>query len=171
MNAIAQILAIAATNVRHIPHRLGSSLVIVIGIAGVVGVLIPVVAMSLAFETTMQGDGRPDRAVVIARIATAEYESNLSREDVGRIMNAPEVRRDARGESLASGEVVLTVPVSRKSDHSDVSVTLRGVGGKYFAMRPELKLISGRCIGPVRMSWWSAPQRSRSSTVCRPAIG
>jgi putative ABC transport system permease protein len=148
MNAIAQILAIAATNVRHIPHRLGSSLVIVIGIAGVVGVLIPVVAMSLAFETTMQGDGRPDRAVVIARIATAEYESNLSREDVGRIMNAPEVRRDARGESLASGEVVLTVPVSRKSDHSDVSVTLRGVGGKYFAMRPELKLISGRMYRP-----------------------
>ena len=35
-------------------------------------------------------------------------------------------------------------PVSRKRDHTDVNVTLRGVGGQYFAMRPELKLRSGR---------------------------
>jgi putative ABC transport system permease protein len=148
MNAIAQVLAIAVTSLRHIPQRLGSSLVIVIGIAGVVGVLIPVVAMSLAFESTMTGDGRPDRAIVIARTATAEYESNLSREDVGRIMNAPEVRRDARGESIASGEVVLAAPVSRKSDHTDVNVTLRGVSKQYFAVRPELKLVAGRMYQP-----------------------
>ena len=95
MNAIAQVLAIAVTNLRHIPQRLGSSLVIVIGIAGVVGVLIPVVAMSLAFESTMTGDGRPDRAIVIARTATAEYESNLSRGHVGKIMDAPGAGRAA----------------------------------------------------------------------------
>ncbi len=35
MNAIAQIFAIVAANLRNIPQRLGSSLVIVIGIAGV----------------------------------------------------------------------------------------------------------------------------------------
>jgi putative ABC transport system permease protein len=148
MNSVAQVFAIVAANVRNIPLRLGSSLVIVIGIAGVVGVLIPVLAMSLAFEATMKSDGRPDRAIVLARSATAEYESNLSREDVRRIMNSPEVRRDAHGESLVSGEVVLTAPVSRKSDHSDVYVTLRGVGENYFAMRPELKLIAGRMYRP-----------------------
>jgi putative ABC transport system permease protein len=148
MNAISQIVAIAGTNLRHVPQRLGSSLVIVIGIAGVVGVLIPVLAMSLAFQATIRSDGRPDRAIVLTRIATAEYESSLSREDASRIMNAPEVRRDARGESIASGEVVLTAPVSRKSDHSDVNVTLRGVGGQYFALRPELKLVAGRMYRP-----------------------
>ena len=45
---------------------------------------------------------------------------------------------------MASGEVVLVAPVSRKRDHTDVNVTLRGVGEQYFAMRPELKLRSGR---------------------------
>lgn len=148
MNSIAQALAIAVTNLRQVPQRLGSSLVIVIGIAGVVGVLIPVVAMSLGFESTIKGDGRPDRAIVITRIAAAEYESNLSRDDVGRIMNAPEVRRDAHGESIASGEVVLSAPVSRKSNHNDVNVTLRGVTKQYFAVRPELKLIAGRMYRP-----------------------
>lgn len=148
MNALVQIFAIVAANLRNIPQRLGSSLVIVVGIAGVVAVMIPVIAMSLAFQATMKGDGRPDRAIVLARIATAEYESNVSRADVARIMNAPEVKRDVQGESLASGEVVLVAPVSRKSDHTDVNIALRGVGPRYFAMRPELKLIAGRMFQP-----------------------
>lgn len=148
MSALTQILAIVGANLRNIPQRLGSSLVIVIGIAGVVAVMIPVIAMSLAFQATMKGDGRPDRAIVLRRIAVAEYDSSVSREEVARIMNAPEVKRDARGESIASGEVVLAAPVSRRGDHSDVNVALRGVGPQYFTMRPELKLIAGRMYQP-----------------------
>jgi putative ABC transport system permease protein len=144
MNAVRQILAIAATNVRNIPLRPGSSLVIVIGMAGVVGVLIPVIAMSMGFRATIQGGARPDRAIVLSRVATEEDISSLSRDDFARITNAPEVRRDARNRPIASGEVVLQAPVARKRDHSDVSLTLRGVGEQYFTLRPELKLIAGR---------------------------
>src|SRR5262245_15123261 len=100
MNVIRQIVAITATNLRNIPLRLGSSLVIVSGIAGVVGVLIPVLAMSIGFRATLQGDARPDRAVVLTRIATEEEISSLSRDEVASIMNAPEVRRDPRGRSI-----------------------------------------------------------------------
>ncbi len=49
---------------------------------------------------------------------------------------------------MASGEVVLVAPVSRRRDHSDVNVTLRGVGERYFAMRPGLELRSGRMFEP-----------------------
>jgi putative ABC transport system permease protein len=144
MNVIRQVSAITVTNVRNIPLRLGSSLVIVIGIAGVVAVLIPVLAMSMGFRSTIQGDGRPDRAVVLSRTATEEDISSVSREELARIANAPEVRRDVRDRSIVSGEVVLQAPVARKRDHSDVSVTVRGVGEQYFALRPELKLVAGR---------------------------
>ncbi len=150
MNVVRQILAVTATNLRSIPLRLGSSLVIVIGIAGVVGVLIPVLAMSMGFRSTIKGDARPDRAIVLARAATTEYESSVSRDDFGKVMNAPEVRRDARGRPVVSGEVVLQAPVSRKRNHSDVSITLRGVSDQYFAMRPELKLVAGRMYQPGR---------------------
>ena len=148
MNGIRQVFAIAATNLRNIPLRLGSSLVIVVGMAGVVGVLIPVLAMSMAFRATIQGDARPDRAVVLSRSATEEDVSNLSRDDFARIANAPEVRRDARGRSIASGEIVLQANVARRGDHSDVGVTLRGVSEQYFAVRPELKLVAGRMYQP-----------------------
>ena len=46
MNALAQIAAVSAMNIRSLPQRIGTSSVVVIGIAGVVAVLISVLAMS-----------------------------------------------------------------------------------------------------------------------------
>jgi len=148
MNFFRQTLAVTAMNLRNIPLRLGNSLVIIIGIAGAVGVFIPILAMSISFRATIEGDGRDDRAIVLTHRATAEFESSLNRDEVAAIMDYPQVRRDSRGKAVASGEVVLVAPVSRKRDHSDVNVTLRGVGGQYFAMRPELRLRSGRMFDP-----------------------
>jgi putative ABC transport system permease protein len=144
MNFFSQTLAVTAMNLRNIPRRFGNSLVIVIGIAGAVGVFLPVLAMSISFRATIAGDGSDTRTIVLTQRATAEAESSLSREEVAAIVDYPQVRRDARGKPVASGEVVLVAPVSRKRDHTDVNVTLRGVGGQYFAMRPELTLRSGR---------------------------
>jgi putative ABC transport system permease protein len=144
MNFLSQTLAVTAMNLRNIPRRLGNSLVIVIGMAGAVGVFIPILAMSLSFRETIKGDGNDARAIVLTHRATAEAESSLSRDEVAAIVDYPQVSRDALDRPMVSGEVVLVAPVSRKRDRSDVNVTLRGVGGQYFAMRPELTLRSGR---------------------------
>src|SRR6185312_8857476 len=148
VNLASQTAALITTGLRHIPQRLGSSLVIVVGIAGVVAVLIPVLAMYVGFGNTIRGDGRPDRAIVLSHEATTEYDSGLSRDSVAVIMDAAGVRHDAHGDPLVSAEVVLAAPVARKRDHTDVNVTLRGVSGQYFAMRPELKLVAGRMFTP-----------------------
>jgi len=139
-----QILAVTAASLRGIPLRSGNSLVIVVGVAGVVAVLIAVLAMYAGFRATIQGDGRADRAIILTRDATTEYESNLSREVVAAIMNSPGIRHDARDRPIVSAEVLLVAPVARRRDASDVNVTLRGVGEEYFGMRPELKLVTGR---------------------------
>jgi putative ABC transport system permease protein len=143
-----QILAVTAANVRSIPLRPGNSLVIVVGIAGVVAVLIAVLAMFAGFRATIQGDGRADRAIVLTRGATTEYDSSLSREGVATVMNSPGIKHDTRNRPIVSAEVILVAPVARKRDDSDVNVTLRGVGEQYFGMRPELKLVSGRMFRP-----------------------
>jgi putative ABC transport system permease protein len=144
MSMISQILAVTALNLRSIPQRLGNSLVIIVGIAGVVAVLISVLAMSLGFRTTIKGDASADRVMVFSRGASAENESGLSRENVAAVINAAGIKHDARGSPVVSAELILIAPVARKRDNSDVYVTLRGVGPQYFAMRPELKLVSGR---------------------------
>jgi putative ABC transport system permease protein len=144
MSLLRQILAVAAMNLRSVPQRLGNSLVIVIGVAGVVAVLISVLAMSLGFGATVKGDASSDRAIVLGRGATTEYDSSLSRENVAAVMNSLGIRHDERDRPIVSAEVILVAPVARKKDLSDVNATLRGVGEQYFVMRPELKLVSGR---------------------------
>ena len=144
MNIVSQILAVTAMNLRSIPQRLGNSLVIVVGIAGVVAVLISVLAMYLGFRTTIDGDASAERVIVLSRGASAENESGLSRENVAAVMNAAGIKHDAQDRPVVSAELILVAPVARKRDNSDVYVTLRGVGPQYFVLRPELKLVSGR---------------------------
>ena len=131
MSVVAQILAVTAMSLRSVPQRFGNSLVIVVGIAGVAAVLVPVLAMSVGFRATVKGDARADRAIVLTRGATTEYESSLSRESMASVMNAPGIKHDARDKPIVSAEVILVAPVARKRDDSDVNVTLRGVGYKF----------------------------------------
>jgi hypothetical protein len=62
MRSLHQIVEIALLNLRTLPQRLGTSLVVVVGIAGVVGVLVSVLAMSEGFRHTLASTGRPDRS-------------------------------------------------------------------------------------------------------------
>ena len=144
MSLAGQIATVAGANLRSIPLRPGNSLAIVISIAGVVAVLISVFALYTGFRATIQGDGQPGRAVIMARRATEEAESSLSRDNLNTIRTAPGIRHDSTGQPLVSGEVVFSVPASRKRDQSDVNITLRGVSSQFFVMRPELKIVAGR---------------------------
>jgi hypothetical protein len=59
LNQVAQITLI---NLQNVPRRLGTSLVVVVGIAGVVGVLVSVLAMSEGFRHTLSSTGRSSPA-------------------------------------------------------------------------------------------------------------
>ena len=65
MSLFKQIGAVTLMNLQSIPSRLGTSLVIVVGIAGVVGVLISVLAMAVGFSKALDNTGRADRAIVL----------------------------------------------------------------------------------------------------------
>jgi putative ABC transport system permease protein len=148
MSRLRQVLAVTAINLRNIPRRLGNSLVIVVGMAGVVAVLISVLSMLVGFRGTIRNDGRADRIIVLSRGATDEAISSLSRENIADLAESPGIVHDAHDRPLISAEIELVAPVSRKRDHSDVNATLRGVGPKYFDLRPELKLVAGRMFHP-----------------------
>ena len=87
MSSPGQIGSIILMNLRHLPQRLGSSLVVVIGIAGVVGVTVSVLAMAEGLLTTFTSTGRPDRAIVLAMSAFSEAGSSLPRNEVQAIMS------------------------------------------------------------------------------------
>src|SRR3546814_19312596 len=75
-----QTIAITAMNLRAIPQRLGTSSVIVVGIAGVVAVLVSVLAMATGFHKTVANSGRADRAIVLRGGSQAEINSSTTRD-------------------------------------------------------------------------------------------
>src|SRR5712672_3500662 len=60
-----QLTAVILMSLQTLPQRMGASSVIVIGIAGVVAVLVSVLAMGAGFRHTLADTGRPDRVIIL----------------------------------------------------------------------------------------------------------
>jgi putative ABC transport system permease protein len=148
MKLLKQIFEIAWMNLRNIPQRLGTSLVIVVGIAGVVGVLVALLAMAEGFRATLAGTGKDDRAIVMREGANAELSSGLSREQVDLIKRAAGVKRNAAGEPIASGELLVIADLPKASTGTLANAQVRGVQPEAFELRPEVKIIEGRNFTP-----------------------
>ena len=149
MSLRTQILAITAMNLRNVPQRLGTSSVIVVGIAGVVGVLVSILAMVSGIDRMMTSNGRDDRAVVVSTGASFEVLSNLSREATVAIAYAPGVKPGRDNRPLASAEAIVVVRARTRKDDVDGTLTLRGVGVAAFELRPEVRLVEGRMFEPA----------------------
>ena len=138
-----QAASVTWVGIATLRQRLGASSVIVVGIAGVVGVLVALLAMAEGYRHTVNSSGSEDTAIVLRGGSSAELMSVMSRDAITTIERAPEVARDAQGRPLASPELVVSANVPRR-DGEDGSVTLRGVGEMAFAVRPNLTLVEGR---------------------------
>ena len=149
MSALSQITSVSAMNLRSVPQRLGTSLVIVIGIAGVVAVMLSVLAMSMGILKTISNTGRDDRAIVVRSGSQDELGSALTREQGITIMDAPGVKRDAAGKPIATAETITVVDLPTAAGDSWANVTVRGVGPKLFEVRPEVKIVAGRMFRPA----------------------
>jgi putative ABC transport system permease protein len=142
---LSQTLAISALNLRSIPQRLGPSLVIVIGLAGVVAVFTALLAMAQGFTATLQDAGRADNAIVLRGGSGAELNSGFGGESAELIKLAPGIRRGDDGKPLAAGELMVITELFRKGDsRNGANVTMRGVEPASFALRPQLRIVEGR---------------------------
>jgi putative ABC transport system permease protein len=149
MKMFRQIRAVTAMNFRSLPQRASTSLVIVIGIAGVVAVLVSVLAMSTGLIRTMENSGRDDRAIVMRNGSVAETSSALDRDSARLVADAAGMKRDARGEPILSAETMRILTLQKKEDGTEVYGLLRGVGPKLLEVRPELKITEGRMFRPA----------------------
>jgi putative ABC transport system permease protein len=124
-------------------------LVIVIGIAGVVAVLVSVLAMSVGMIKTMQSAGREDRAIVLRNGSAAEFGSVITQAAAREILDSPGVKRNGDGQPIGSGELLRLVNLVKKVDNIEVNVTIRGIGANSHEVRPEIHLLEGRMFRPA----------------------
>ena len=148
MSTLTQIREIVLMNLRSIPQRMGASLVIVIGIGGVVGVLVAMLSMSAGLDKTLTATGNPNRAIILRGGSNGELASFLDRASNTLIKQDPAIARADDDLPLASGELIVITEVPRRGDTSGANVSLRGVEPKAFTLRPELQLTAGRLFRP-----------------------
>ncbi len=137
-------LSVAGIGIASLPQRWGSSLVIVVGIAGVVGVLVAMLAMAAGFQATLNQTGSDDTAIILRGGSMAETNSVISRDQVPLITALPGIAKDADGKPLASPELSQVVNLPTKADGTDANVQLRGVGPEAWKLRGNLKIVNGR---------------------------
>jgi len=141
---LSQTTAITSLNLKSIPERWGASLVIVVGLAGVVAVFTALLAMAEGFQSTLKSAGRADVAMVLRGGSQAELNSALLRDQMTLIKQAAGIAKDSDDQPLASAEMIVIAELAKKGDRSAQNVTVRGVGPKGLKLRPQVKIIEGR---------------------------
>jgi putative ABC transport system permease protein len=136
---LKQIAHVTLMNLQTVPLRLGTSLVVVIGIAGVVGVLVSVLAMSEGFRHTLASTGRPSRVIMLRAGSDSELSSGVARDQATLLASLPGLTR-------ASAELVVMVDLPRRGQSEPNNVPVRGVQPNAFAIRDEVRIIEGRAF-------------------------
>ena len=148
MSVFRQISSVTAMNLRSVPQRIGSSSVIVVGIAGVVGVLLWGFALTRSLSDAVLATGSPDRAIVLRAGATGEFSSTLLVDAVATIKDAPGIARGDDAKPAATADFVAAVNLFRKEDGARAGLSVRGVDPAIMAVRRELKIVDGRSFTP-----------------------
>ncbi|HET7925468.1 MAG TPA: ABC transporter permease [Rhodanobacteraceae bacterium] len=148
MSVFRQISSVTAMNLRSMPQRIGSSSVIVVGIAVVVGVLLTVFALTLSLSDAVLATGSPDRAIVLRSGATGEFSSALLTDAVATIKDAPGIARTEDGKPAATADFVAAVNLFRKQDGARAGLSVRGVDAAIMSVRREIRIVDGRSFTP-----------------------
>ena len=147
MNVFSQIFAITLMNLRTLPQRWSSSLVIVVGVAGVVAVLVALLSMAQGFASTLQRTGKADRVIVLRGGSNGELSSGMAISQANIVAGFPGIAQ-LDGQALLSPELYLIADVPKRATGSPANLTLRGVTPIGVKLRSELRITEGRMFEP-----------------------
>ena len=137
----------AKIGIAGLPQRWGASAVIVVGIAGVVGVLVAMLAMGEGFKATLDKTGSDDSAIVLRAGSQAETNSVITRDQAPLLSALPGIAKGKDGKPLASPELSQVVNLPTMADGTDANVQFRGIGPAAWELRPQVKIVQGRKFG------------------------
>jgi putative ABC transport system permease protein len=140
--------AAARIGIASLPQRWGASSVVVVGIAGVVGVLVAMLAMGEGFKATLDRTGDTRTAILLRAGSQAETNSVITRDQVPLIATLPGIARDGEGRPLVSPELSQVVNLPSRADGTDANVQFRGIGPAGWVIRPQVKIVEGRRFQP-----------------------
>ncbi|HEY2009556.1 MAG TPA: ABC transporter permease [Rhizomicrobium sp.] len=148
MNTLRQIVIVSALNFRSLRSRLWQSLVIVVGMACVIGVLLSMLSMTEGLHDAYLNTGDPRDIFVISAGAQYEGAGSVSRDKARIIMDTPGVARAQDGSAIAEPGLELSLPAHLRKNGARAWIILRNLGPKGATLRPEFHMVAGRMFRP-----------------------
>ncbi len=146
-----QVTSVTAMNIRNLPARLGTSLVAVIGIGGVVAVLVALLSMGEGFRAALDMSGSDDVALVLRGGSTDELSSSFSTRGIQCHRARARQWHATPAGPIASGELYTIVDLPMRSTGTPAQ---RAVSWRHFtsnrSAREFLESSQGACSTRVR---------------------
>ena len=143
---LKQMTAVSLMNLHALKERWGAALIIVFGMASVVGVTVSILSMSVGIVKSMDTYRRPDRVMVRSANSEWEFQSNIPRAAAIKIADLPQIKKDREGKPLSSAEILVFIPATKKADGLERGLAIRAGTPNLFEFRPEFKLVEGRAF-------------------------
>ena len=138
---IVQSIVVLRISLSTVHQRAGTWLTIVVAIACVTGVMTSVLSVSAGLAREFGAAGDSSWAVVLPIPVAYEDSERISRSDVGIILDAPGIAKTAQGRPIGDPELLLHVA---SGGGTGGYLSVRGAGPVGFALRSDLKIVSGR---------------------------
>jgi putative ABC transport system permease protein len=148
MKTFRQIGVVTALNMKNLPSRFWPSMVIVVGMACVIGVLLSMLSLSTGMFAAYMKAGDPERVIVTSLGSASEGQSSLTRPQTSIIMDAPGIMKGKDGKPMADPELLGNAPLYKKENGLRAFALVRGFGPKGIELRPEIKIVQGRMYQP-----------------------
>jgi putative ABC transport system permease protein len=148
MSWLSQVIAVTKVTLQSIPQRLGSSVVAIVGIGGVVIVFTAVLSIAEGFKSAMSGTGDPRTVIVMRSGSDTEMTSGFSGDDARLITEAPGIERGPDGVHASPELFVIIGHPLKRSGSGDANVPLRGLTPAALQVRPDLHIVEGRMFTP-----------------------
>jgi len=143
MNFIRQVLLVTNMNLRSVLERSGSSLVIIVGIAGSVAVMVSLLAMAEGLSSTISSTGEKDRVIILRDGSSSELSSGVAMTELDTVSSSPGIK-SIDGEPMIAAELFAIIDLKKKGAESTSNLPIRGVQPASFRIRPEVDIIEGR---------------------------
>jgi len=133
---------------RNLWTRRMTTLLTASGMAMVVFVFAATLMLADGLQKTLVETGSPDNVVVIRRAAQSEVQSGVERLQASIVETNPAVALGADGRPLLAKELVVLINLPKRGSKKPANVVIRGIGHSSLAIRPQVKLVSGRMPRP-----------------------
>src|SRR4051812_21992900 len=136
-------------NIRNLVLRKGATIMTALGIALTVATAIFILALVAGLQDAFKSSGDPNNVLVLRKGSNSELAAGgVDRDAMQVIRDLPGIAKNAKGETMVSGETILVIVLPRLDGTGDTNVTVRFVTPMGIEMRPEMKLAEGRWFTP-----------------------